>query len=252
LSLTASIGVAPNKFLAKLASDLRKPDGLVVVRPEEIDSLLIPLPVQKLWGIGPVTAEKLRKLGVQTVGDLRKHSVESFGKLLGSDADWFLRLAHGLDDRPVVSDREAKSIGQEQTFGIDVAIAGDVRQVLFEQVEQVGRRLRKHQFCARAISLKIRYGDFETITRSTTLETATNTTSELWSAASGIFDKWCETSFQPIRLIGMSAAQLSRGEGQMALFVDPKNARQKKVDAVADQIAAKFGDKAIRRRGGLS
>jgi DNA polymerase-4 len=251
LKLTASIGVAPNKFLAKLASDLNKPDGLVVVRPEDIDPLLLSLPVGKLWGIGPVTAKKLTKVGIHTVGDLRKQSVEWLGTLLGSDAERFLRLAHGKDDRPVVSDREAKSIGQEQTFGLDVAIPEDVRQVLFEQVEQVGRRLRKHALTARSVSLKLRYGDFETITRSMTLEHATDGTSELWLAASGLFDKWCESGFRPIRLIGMSAAQLSRGGSQMSLFSDPIQERLKKVDAVADQITAKFGTKAIRRGGGL-
>src|SRR6185437_15176472 len=159
--------------------------------------------------------------------------------------------AHGVDDRPVVPDREAKSIGQEQTFGVDVAIPADVRLVLFEQVEQVARRLRKHGLCARTISLKIRYGDFETITRSTTLENSTDGTSELWSAAGGLFDKWCEAGFRPVRLIGMSAAQLTRGQSQMALFIDPKDDRAKKVDAVADKITAKFGDGAIRRGGGL-
>jgi len=251
LSLTASIGVAPNKFLAKLASDLRKPDGLVVVQPQDVDALLIPLPVTKLWGVGPATAERLKRIGIEKVGDLRRRSAETLTQLLGNDAEWFLRLAHGVDDRPVVSDREAKSIGQEQTFGVDVAVPDDVRRVLLEQVEHVGRRLRKHGLFARTISLKLRYGDFETITRATTLEHATDGTSELWAVASGIFDAWARTSFQPIRLIGMTASQLSHGEGQMALFVDAKSQRQKKVDAVADQIASKFGGKALRRGGGM-
>lgn len=252
LSLTASVGVAPNKFLAKLASDLKKPDGLVVVRPTDVDRLLLPLPVNKLWGIGPVTAEKLKNAGIHKVGDLRKHPAEALERWFGRDADWFLRLAHGIDDRPVVPDREAKSIGQEQTFGVDVAVPADVRLVLFEQVEQVARRLRKHRLCARTISLKLRYGDFETITRSATLENSTDVTAQLWLAASGLFDKWCKAGFRPIRLIGMSATQLSHGESQMTLFLDSKNERSKKVDAVADRITAKFGTKAIRRGGGLS
>ena len=252
LSLTASIGVAPNKFLAKLASDLKKPDGLVVVRPQDIDALLLALPVNKLWGIGPVTAEKLKRAGIYKVADLRKHPAEGLERLFGGDADWFLRLAHGVDDRPVVPDREAKSIGHEQTFGVDVAIPQDVRLVLFEQVEQVARRLRKHGLCTRGVSLKLRYGDFETVTRSMTLENSTDATSELWAATNGLFDKWCAAGFRPIRLIGMSATQLSRGESQMTLFVDPERERLKKVDAVADKITAKFGTKAIRRGGGMS
>jgi DNA polymerase-4 len=252
LGLTASIGVAPNKFLAKLASDLQKPDGLVVVRPDEVDSLLISLPVNKLWGVGPVMAGKMTQFGIRTVGDVRKHSAETLERMFGQDAGRLLRLAHGVDDRPVVPDREAKSIGQEHTFGVDVIDPADVRRVLFEQVEQVGRRLRRHGLFARTVSLKIRYGEFETITRSMTLKDATDGTSDIWSAASALFDKWCEKSFRPVRLIGASTSQLSHGPAQMSLFVDPQNEQKKKLDAVADKITAKFGAAAIRRGGGLS
>ena len=251
IGLTASIGVAPNKFLAKLASDLKKPDGLVIVRPQDIDALLLPLPVIKLWGIGPVTGERLRNVGVRTVADLRKHSTDSLQRLFGNDADWFRRLAHGIDDRLVVPDREAKTIGQEQTFGVNIDVPDDVRRVLFEQVEQVARRLRKHGLHARGITLKIRYGDFETITRSTTLPEPTNSTANLWTAAAEVFDRWCQTSFQPIRLIGVSAAQLNEGEKQLTLFPDPASERRKKVDALADEITKKFGHNALRRGGGL-
>ncbi|MDB5289028.1 MAG: dinB [Phycisphaerales bacterium] len=252
LGLTASIGVAPNKFLAKLASDLRKPDGLVVVRAEDIDALLPPMPVTKLWGVGPATAERLRLVGVRTIGDLRKHSAEVLDKLVGGDAERLLRLAHGIDDRPVVCDREAKSIGQEQTFGVDVDAPDEVRRVLFEQVEQVGRRLRKHALSARTVSLKIRYGDFETISRSTTLKDATASTAELWTAACALFDAWAAHSFRPVRLIGVSAAQLSSQGAQMSLFADPADEKQKRLDAVADRITAKYGSSAIRRGRGLS
>jgi DNA polymerase-4 len=251
LGLTASIGVAPNKFLAKLASDLQKPDGLVIVKPGDIDALLISLPINKLWGVGPVTAGKLQSAGIHKVGDLRIQSSDRLAKLFGHESNRFLRLANGLDDRPVVPDREAKSIGQEQTFGVDVAKAADVRRVLFEQVEQVGRRLRQHGLCARTISLKIRFGEFETISRSSTIETATNGTNELWHAASALFDKWANATFQPVRLIGMSTSQLTTGPAQLPLFADPQHERQKKVDAVADQITSKFGTRAIRRGEGL-
>ncbi|MDB5298570.1 MAG: dinB [Phycisphaerales bacterium] len=252
LGLTASVGVAPNKFLAKLASDLRKPDGLVVVRAGDVDALLPPLPVTKLWGVGPATAERLRLVGVRTIGDLRKRSLDVLNKLVGGDADRLLRLAHGLDDRPVVCDREAKSIGQEQTFGVDVSAPDEIRRVLFEQVEQVGRRLRKHALSARCVSLKIRYGDFETISRSTTLKEATSGTAGLWAAACGLFDAWAAQSFRPVRLIGVSAAQLSSHGAQMSLFANPADEKQKRVDAVADRITAKFGASAIRRGRGLS
>ena len=252
LGLTASIGIAPNKFLAKLASDLQKPDGLVLVAPDAIDKLLIPLPIGKLWGVGPVTADKLKRAGLHTVGDLLRRAPEELQHLLGSETNRFQRLARGLDDRPVVADRQAKSIGQEQTFGENLAVPADIRPVLFEQVEQVGRRLRRHDLFARTISLKIRFGDFETITRSTTLKNSTSGTTDLWQAASGLFDAWCEQHFQPVRLIGMSASQLASAPSQMSLFSDPQIERQKRVDTVADQITAKFGNNAIRRAEGLT
>jgi DNA polymerase-4 len=249
LGLTASVGVAPNKFLAKLASDLQKPDGLVIVTPEQIDDLLIPLPINKLWGVGPVTADRLRTAGIHQVGELRHRT--DLEKILGNEADRFMRLAHGIDDRPVVPDREAKSIGHEQTFSTNMAIAADVRRLLFEQVERVGRRLRQQGMLARTVSLKIRYGDFETINRSCTVAEPTNGTADLWNAASAVFDKWCRENFQPVRLIGMSASQLSSGPTQLPLFPDAQTERQKQVDGIADQINRRFGDNAIRRAQGL-
>jgi DNA polymerase-4 len=251
IGLAASVGGAPNKFLAKLASDLQKPDGLVVVRPEDIDALLLSLSIDKLWGVGPVTAGRLNEVGIRQIGDLRKYSAETLERWLGRDSGRLLRLAHGVDDRAVVPDREAKSIGQEQTFGIDVTDAEEVRRILFEQVEHVGRRLRKHKLAARTMSLKIRYGEFETITRSKTLKDPTDRSGDLWEAARVLFDEWVQSSFRPVRLIGASASQLNRDSSQLPLFVDPELDRRKKVDAVADQIAAKFGSSAMRRGGGM-
>ena len=251
LGLTASVGIAPNKFLAKLASDLKKPDGLVTIRPNEIDPILIPLPIGKLWGVGPVTAEKLGRLGIHKIGDLRRQSREQLEKLLGRDAEHYMRLCRGLDDRPVVPDRQAKSIGQEQTFGVNLTDPAEVRRVLFEQVEQVGRQLRQHHLYARTVSVKIRFGDFQTITRATTLETPTDGTSDLWTAASSLFETWTQTNFQPVRLIGASASSLTSAQGQLPLFADVQSDRQKQADQVADQITKKFGKQAIRRAEGL-
>jgi DNA polymerase-4 len=246
LSLTASVGVAPNKFLAKLASDLRKPDGLVVVRAEEAEAVLGPLPVTKLWGIGIATAGRLSTLGVRTVADLRKTPVERLAKCLGTDAERYVNLAYGRDERQVTPDRDAKSISHEQTFGVDLINPAEVRRVLLDQVEQVGARLRRHGLKARGVSLKIRYGDFKTINRSATLDPATDATAELWKASLALFDAW---RFEPVRLIGMAAERLSQGVGQMDLFADPNRQKQQKLDAVADQINQKFGKRAIRRHG---
>jgi DNA polymerase IV len=138
LGLTASVGVAPNKFLAKLASDMNKPDGLTIIRAQDVRRLLDPMPVGKLWGIGPKTASRLADIGIKTVADLLRVPLEVLSSRLGADADHYRNLAMGLDDRPVVSDREAKSIGHEQTFGVDLADADAVRDVMLEQCEQVG------------------------------------------------------------------------------------------------------------------
>jgi DNA polymerase-4 len=249
--LAASVGVAPNKFLAKLASDLEKPDGLTVIEPDRVDEVLLPLPVTKLWGVGPATAERLRAMGVRTVGDIRAAAPEHLRARLGDEADRFIRLAHGRDDRAVTPDREAKSISHEQTFGADLAEPDAVRAILFGQVEQVARRLRTHGLFARTVTLKIRYGDFETITRSATLEMPTHATDDLWQASRDVYDRWATASFSPVRLIGMGAGQLSHGPGQLGLFGDEQHERRDRLDAATDAIAHRFGKRAIGRGGAM-
>ena len=246
LDLTASAGVSFNKFLAKLASDMDKPDGLTVIRPEDVDRILPPLPVTKLFGIGRATAARLAKVGIRTIGDLRRKPIAWLQEHLGSEAQWYFNLARGIDERPVTPDREAKSIGHEQTFEVDVPDPGEVRRVLFDQVEQVARRLRKHGLRARGVSLKIRFGDFETISRSTTLTGPTDITTELWQAARGLFDKW---PFRPVRLIGVTAERLTEAKDQLTLFTGPEKERQKKLDSVTDRINERFGKRAIKRGG---
>jgi nucleotidyltransferase/DNA polymerase involved in DNA repair len=249
--LTASVGLSGNKFLAKLASDLQKPDGLCVIRPEEAETKLAPLSVTRLWGVGPKTAARLAGIGIKTIGDLRKLPPETLAARVGQDeAEHYRRLSAGLDDRPVVPDREAKSIGQEQTFGADVSDPQIVRDVLLEQTEQVGRRLRKHRLRARAVVVKIRFGEFQTITRRTTLPDATDETAGLWHAARDLFEAWANSAFRPVRLIGMSATEFATGPTQLPLFEDPQSHKQRRLDAALDQISGKFGQDAIRRGRG--
>ncbi|MGE5610293.1 MAG: DNA polymerase IV [Bacillota bacterium] len=245
--LTASVGVAPNKFLAKLASDLSKPDGLLVINPDDIDRVLPPLPVTRIWGIGPKTAARLESLGIRTIGQLRRLPPDWFTRHFGADGEHFQRLAFGLDDRIVIPDREAKSISQEQTFETDVPDPQLIRDVLLAEVEQVARRLRKHALRARAVGLKIRFGQFQTITRSCTLPTPTDATQLLWQSALSLFDHWAAESFQPVRLIGMAAKQLIHGQTQLELFADPQSDRQRKLDRALDAINTRFGQTTIRR-----
>ncbi len=228
LHLTASVGVAPNKFLAKLASDLHKPDGLTVIGAEDVERVLPPLPVTRIWGIGPKTAKRLQEMGIHTIGDLQRAPDVTLKLLLGDDSERCHRLAHGLDDRPVETDADARQISQEQTFRIDVANPDIVRDELLEQVQHVARRLRKHALRTGGVTLKIRYGQFQTITRSRMLDEPTDQTDALWNLSRSIFNDWARRSFQPIRLIGMAARNLTREPGQMILFADPASARHQR------------------------
>ena len=247
--LTGSVGVASNKFLAKLASDMDKPDGLTVIRPEDVDRILPPLPIGKIWGIGPKSAARLEGIGVKTIGDLRKLDPEFLSHRLGTDAEHYRRLAFGLDDREVTSDGDAKSIGHEQTFGENLTDPEAVRAVILEQAEQVSARLRKHKLFARGVTVKIRYGDFETVTRAKKLDAPADTTQPLWHAARDLFDTWAR-SFRPVRLIGVTATRLTAGEPQLELFADAASEKQRRVDQTIDQITARFGRAAIRRGRG--
>jgi len=247
LHLTPSVGVAPNKFLAKLASDLEKPDGLVVIDESNVDTILPPLPVSKIWGIGPKTAARLDSNCIRTIADIRKATEPTLKRLFGDDAERVSRLARGQDDREVVTDSAAKQISQERTFGTDIPDPDSVRNELHDQVQQVARRLRKHNFRAQAVTLKIRFGEFQTISRSTTLSEPTDRTDLLWNASLDLFTTWSTTQFRPVRLIGMAAKNLTQSQGQLNLFPDPKDQRQQTLDRTVDKINARFGTDALKR-----
>ncbi len=255
LELTASVGIAPNKFLAKTASDFRKPHGLTIVEPGTEQVFLAGLAIGKLWGVGPRTAERMRELGVERVGDLLKFSEAELSKRFGREGEHFARLARGEDFRPVTPDHAAKSISHETTFETNIASAEEVRAVLLRQTELVAWRLRRAKLKAGTVTVKIRYGDFETITRSRQIDASTaasdhsSATADLWQAAGGLFDTWARASFKPVRLIGMGASRLSTGAGQLNLFPDERDARQRRVDRAADAVVEKFGKKSIRRGG---
>ena len=247
LCITASVGVAPNKFLAKLASDLEKPDGLTVIRPEDIDRILPPLPITRIWGIGPKTAARLEGMCIRTIADIRRASEGTLERLLGEDAQRVRNLAFGRDDRPVVVDSEAKQVSQENTFRIDVPDPEAVRNELLAQVQHVAGRLRKAALRAGAVTVKIRFGQFKTITRSRALREPTDRTDLLWQVTREVFDEWAARSFQPVRLIGMAARNLTGQRGQLPLFADPSGQKHEQLDRVVDQIVARFGQSAVRR-----
>jgi len=247
--LTVSIGLAPNKFLAKLASDVDKPDGLTLVPFDDPAGWLAPMPLGRMWGIGPVAERKLRKFGLSTIGDLQHADPDWLVQWLGEHAPALQQLAFGRDDRPVVPEHQARSIGHEQTFGEDLPEPDMARAILLEQVEQVAARLRQRGLKAGGVTLKIRFGDFQTINRSTTISPVSDTTADLWRAARGLFDRWAGEAFRPVRLIGVAADRLRDDEGQLDLFGGGERQRQRCLDAVVDRITDRFGQTAIHRAG---
>ncbi len=252
LHLVASVGVAPNKFLAKLASDLEKPDGLTVIEPDRIHNVLDPLPVRKLWGIGPTAERELKRLGISTVGQLRVFSPRELRRALGNSAEHFLKLANGVDNRPVTPDHEAKSIGQEQTFPTDLNDREQLLTILYGQLQEVARRLRRAGLLARTVTLKLRHGDFTTLSRSRTLEKPTDLTDPLWTTAKALFNDWAQCDFQPLRLAGVTLSNLEAHVGQqLDLFAPPEDhTRQRQLDQTVDSIVEKFGKGVIRRGPG--
>ena len=242
--LTASVGVAPNKLLAKLASDLEKPDGLTVITPGRIDEVLRPLPISNVWGIGPSTEAHLHARGIRTIGDLRDLSEAQLVRDFGDLGRSLFRRSRGLDDRPVVPDRQAKSIGHEQTFSQNLENPEQVRAFLLGHVEAVAHRVRKHGFTVRGVTIKIRDGGFHTVTRSTTLDPPSDRTEALWQAARGLLDAWVGQAFVPVRLIGVQAGPLNppgSATEQLGLFTSEKIGKQRAVDAASDAIVSKFG-----------
>jgi DNA polymerase IV len=249
--LVASVGVAPNKFIAKIASDIEKPDGLVVVEEQGIRAFLDPLPVGRIWGVGKVTGRVFENLGVRTIGELRLLPGPLLEQTFGSSGEHYRRLANGIDDRRVTPDRSARSISHETTFPKDIRDRELLRACLAELVEQVGRRLRRHGRRCRTIELKIRFSDFRTVTRSATLPEATDVTQELLHLGALLLTDNLPARPAPIRLLGFGVHGLEQESIQPTLFEDAERDKQRKVDSVSDRIAERFGKTALRRAIGL-
>lgn len=244
VGLVASAGIAPNKFLAKLASDLDKPDGLVIIKHGEEKRILTDLPVSRLWGVGPAMGSILKKIGINTIGQLANTDLTLLKRHCGNSACELYNLAHGIDDRPVVSGHEPKSIGKENTYEIDLTNAKEVEKELFILAEKVGWRLRKYGYSARTIIVKIRFASFRTITRSKTLPEPTNFDEDIFATAKNIWQNVAMT--EGIRLIGITAANLQAGCGQMSLFSEDHEKRRAVYNTV-DKLKAKFGEKIITK-----
>ncbi len=252
LRMVASVGVAPNKFLAKIASDLRKPDGFVVVEPERVQDFLDPLPVGRLWGVGKVTGGLLDKLGVHRISQLRQLPVDLLRTHFGSSGDHLWELSQGIDERPVVPEQEAKSISHETTFARDLHDPEVMRAWLLELSEQVGCRLRRHHLKGRTVHLKVRFDDFHTVTRSQTLPQPTNVTQEIWQTAAQMFAERLPARRLQIRLLGVGMSGFDHPRWvQLSLFHEAERERQTRLDEVSDRIREKFGHASLQRALGM-
>ncbi|MCF6209805.1 MAG: DNA polymerase IV [Gammaproteobacteria bacterium] len=248
LELVVSMGVAPNKFLAKIASDLDKPDGFVEVAVDRVQAFLDPLPVSRLWGVGRVTGATLQKQGIHTIADLRRQPQAALRRWFGKHGQQLWHLAHGIDKRPVVAEHEAKSISHETTFARDIADPETLRAVLLGLTEQVAWRLRRHGKCGRTVQLKLRFDDFRTVTRARSLRDATDATQIIWHTASRLLDRELAQGIPPLRLLGMGVSGFDEGADsrQSDLFASAATEGEA-VDRIADDINTRFGGKMLQR-----
>jgi DNA polymerase-4 len=262
LGLSASLGVAANKLVAKIASDFRKPHGITVVPPGEEASFLAPLPVRKLWGVGEVTARELGRLDVKTIGDLARLAQETLHQAFGSHGDGLWRGARGIDDSPVVIEREIKSLSREETFTRDTRDVALMARELLRLSDSVAASLRRHGLAARTVSLKLRYSDFKTLTRQHTLAAPVDSGAELYEQALALFEVTWDRR-RAVRLLGVGASGLTETPRQLGLFemadedaaaVDARvkdreadRERGARLDAALDRIRQRYGAEAIRR-----
>jgi DNA polymerase-4 len=241
--LQASVGVASNKFVAKVASDLRKPDGLVVVEPGGEAEFLAPLPVSRLWGVGRVTGAEIEGMGIRTIGQLALTPAANLRARFGKHGPDLLALARGLDDRAVEPDAQPKSMGAEETFEHDTRDVEVLRATLRGQSERVARELRAEGYAGRTVTLKLRFADFSTITRAHT-DDPTQDGLAIFRRADALFGR--VRLAQAVRLIGLSVAGLGlAGEGQLSLL-EPDALRRERLARAIDRLAERFGETAVR------
>ena len=249
--LTASIGIAPCKMLAKIASGLRKPRGLVIVEPGEAEAFLRPLPVGKLWGVGKRTQETLERLGIRTIGDLAARPREALIGRFGKQGGDLWDLAHGRDDRPVETAGDAKSIGHENTFERDTRDPRLLASILMELCEGVAFRLRRAGLRGRTVTTKVRFEDFTTLTRATTVEAPVDAAARIYEIASANLAR-AGVRGRKVRLIGVSISAFEPRQRQLALFGEtPRDAkreeRQRHLADAIDRIKARFGHDALHQ-----
>lgn len=248
MGLPCTVGVAPNKFLAKLASDAGKPDGLLVVPADRVTEFLHPLPVTALWGVGEKTAEALTRLGLKTVGDIAALPRRTLERAVGDAVGAHLwHLAQGIDDRTVTPEESSKSVGSEETFARDLDAIDEINREILRLADRTAGRLRAKGLCGRTVTLKVRWSNFKTITRSKTLDHEIDTAAEIYDLARAMFAK-LDPDRPRIRLLGVSVSGLAEGppSRQLELGADlVKTPDWQAASAAMDDLRKRFGDKAV-------
>lgn len=243
--LTASAGVARSKFVAKIASDMEKPNGLTVA-PANVEEFLGPLPIERMWGVGPKTAEVLKRYGFRTFRDLAHAEESTIERLLGKGAVRILDLARGIDDRPVVADREAKSIGAEVTYETDLTDRASIERTLLEHSLRCAERLTSARLEARTVSIKIKFADFSLVSRSQTADQPMCDTDSIYNTAKHLLTK-VHIEGGRVRLTGVSVSELSPAGSSLLLFPDQKKKKLEKLEGVLSDMKNRFGQKTITR-----
>jgi DNA polymerase-4 len=245
LGLAVSLGVATNKLVAKIASDLDKPDGLRIVPDGQEAATLAPLAVERLPGIGPKSSARLRANGIATLGELAAAPQALLRELAGNDADELRRRAHGEDERPVRAEREpARSLGHERTFESDRRGMAELQEPLYRLCEQTGAALRREGLAATTLTLKLRYGDFSTVTRQQTLVLSTDAHQELYALARVLLERCLRERAAPVRLLGVRASGLATAARQLGLFDDGGD-RRRRLNAALDTISERAGARVV-------
>ncbi len=243
LGLPISVGISVNKLLAKIACENAKPNNTGTLWPEEIESLLWPLSVRVLPGVGPVAEKKLNSIGIKTVKDLTLYSAESLSRVLGNNAVTIRNYAHGIDDRELELEHEAKSISEETTFPEDIYDREAILAILMEQSAGVGYRLRSSEITAKTVTIKLRFKNFKTITRSRTMPENICSDSEIYQAAKDLFISHC--SKPPWRLAGVQVSGLEQGSQMSLLQSEHENMRENQLTAARDKLRKKYGSEVI-------
>ncbi len=246
--LTVSAGVAPSKFVAKIASDIDKPDGLTVVAPDRVQAFLGPLPIEKMWGVGKRTRDRLHRLGIRTIGDFTRFPAEVLKRNFGKHGVRMRELALGIDERDVIPVSDAKSVGHEKTFSQDILERDSARKEILSLANKVAHRMRRDGVTGKTVTLKVKFSDFVQVTRSATLAGSTDNGLEIYSTACHLLEK-TDAGPRPVRLLGVSVSQLSHpgSEEQLSLFHKGEaSLRRKKLNTALDSVSEKFGEGSIR------